>query len=196
MARDYRKEHEIACQALEVAKDKASKQYDLPKSVIIFKKIDKNGKLSVGFKDYSSGDNFRLVPKKDVEAMNIDIESLPEYTEFSQNYQALKNKVRDYFYRNREVSKQIFYNAKTEYLRRFYNERREIYDSYISSPEWAVKRQQCFLAHGTTCIDCKSCKATDIHHLHYESLGDEDPRCDIVPLCSRCHESRHSIGGA
>lgn len=194
MARDYRKEHEIACQALEVAKERASEQYDVPSSLILFKKIDKNGKVSVGFKDYSSGEHFRLIPKKDIQAVGIDINALPEYTEFSRTYQKLQDKVREYFYRHRQVSKRLFYDAKIEYLRRFYEERREVYDAYLSSPEWSAKRQQCYKVHGSTCIDCGLAQATDIHHRHYETLGDEDPKNDIVPLCSRCHELRHISG--
>ena len=192
--RDWRKEHEIACQALEIAKERASEQYDLPSSVILFKKIDKNGRVSVGFKDYSSGENFRLIPRKEVQALGVDIDLLPEYTEFSQKYQQLQDAVRNFFYKNRVHSKEVFYSAKINYLNRFYEDRREIYDAYLSSPEWAAKRQQCYQFHGTTCLDCGTNYATDIHHRHYETLGDENPETDIVPLCSGCHEARHKTG--
>lgn len=192
--RNWRQDHEIACQALEVAKERASDNYSLPDSVIVFKKIDKNGKLSVGFKDYSSGKNFRLIPRKEVESMGINVDLLPEYTEFSRKYHALLDAANKYFYECRKVSKDMLYAAKIEYLNRFYAERREIYDAYMSSPEWAAKRQQCYRAHGTTCVDCQSAHATDIHHKHYDTLGDECPKNDIVPLCSDCHKARHDSG--
>jgi 5-methylcytosine-specific restriction endonuclease McrA len=126
--------------------------------------------------------------------MGIDVYSLPEYTEFSKKYYELLDAANKYFYECRKASKDVLYSAKIEYLHRFYADRREIYDSYMSSPEWAAKRQQCYQVHGTTCVDCMERPATDIHHKHYETLGDECPQNDIVPLCSQCHKARHDSG--
>ena len=71
-----------------------------------------------------------------------------------------------------------------------YTHRRSVYDEYINSIEWRRKREDCFDTHGKFCIDCGD-NATDVHHLHYDSLGDEDPVNDLHPLCSYCHNHRH-----
>ncbi len=194
MNRNYRKEHEIACEALSVSKERADQDYDMPPKTILFKKVQNNGELRVGYKDYSSGDNFRLISMKYVKSKGIDIDSLPEYTEFSKEYYYLQSKVNEFFRSARQQSKDVMRRAKSECLKRFYEERREIYDSYMASPEWASKRQECYQVHGTTCVDCMSQRGTDIHHLHYNTLGDEDPTVDIVPLCSNCHRLRHENG--
>jgi hypothetical protein len=190
----YREQHQIACDALEVAKYRAEQEYTLAPKAILFKKIDKNGKISVGYKDYDSDKPFRLMPKQEVVSMGIDIYSLPEYTQFSQIHHVLQSKVNTFFYETRSVCKSVLYAAKTESTRRFYEERRQIYDAYLNSPEWSAKRQECYRAQGTVCCDCRLDPATDIHHRHYDTLGDEDPVHDIVPLCSPCHKARHDSG--
>jgi len=192
--RDWRKEHEIACQALEIAKERAEDSYQLPKMGILFKKIQRNGAVRVGYKDFSSESHFKLVPMHQVQSMGVDIDSLPEYTEFSKEFYRLQYAAQRFFSDARYKSKQAINSARGAALKRFYDERREIYDAYLSSPEWAAKRQQCYQAHGTTCVDCEKSHATDIHHKHYETLGDEDPKSDIVPLCSECHKARHESG--
>jgi 5-methylcytosine-specific restriction endonuclease McrA len=194
MARDYRAEHEIACQALEVAKERADREYEIPKGTILFKKVDKNGNLRVGYKDYDSGEHFKMIPIKEVLDRGINVDDLPEYTEFSKRYHEIYNLLSRIKCEASFKSRQAVRNAKTESLKRFYHERREIYDSYMSSPEWSAKRQLCYQHHGTTCVDCGKAYATDIHHKHYEILGDECPVNDIVPLCSSCHEARHNNG--
>jgi hypothetical protein len=194
VVKDYRRQHEIACAALEVAKQRAEQEYSLAPKAILFKKIDKNGKVSVGYKDYDSDKPFRLIPKQEVISMGIDIYSLPEYTQFSQIHYDLQSKVNNFFYETRSVCKSVLYAAKVESTRRFYEERRQIYEDYLNSPEWSAKRQACYQIHGTNCADCNLNFATDIHHRHYETLGDENPESDIVPLCSDCHKARHDSG--
>jgi hypothetical protein len=191
MSRNYALENELASAELEAAKKIAADKYDLPSQVVLFRKIDKNGRVSVGFKNFESGDQFRLIPRKDVEQIGINIDLLPEYTEFSSKHQTLIGAVRDHIRLSREPCKEMLYTAKVDFLRGFYAKRRDIYDSYISSEQWSEKRDLCFSYHGEVCADCKSEKATDIHHRHYDTLGDECHINDIVPLCSRCHEVRH-----
>lgn len=186
----YREMHKVATWALDEAKENA-KAYSLPEGTILFKKIDKNGKISVGFKPFGEG-QFRLIKRKEVEAMGIDINSLPEYTQFSEEYQRLHSKLQRFFNDTRTQAYNEIRRCKDEYLRPFYRRRREVYDSYMSSMEWAIKRKEVFDAQGTSCIDC-GVSATDIHHLHYETLGDECPVKDLVPLCSICHSARHNM---
>lgn len=189
--KNYRRLHQIACDALSVAKERASELFDIPKGVILFRKIQKDGSLRVGYKNYESEEHFRMVRIKEIERIGIDIQSLPEYTEFSETRGHLISKVRNHFKEARDKSKMQFEKSKMEYLSPYYMERRKIYEDYMSSEEWQEKRRKCFLYHGNTCKDCKKKPATDIHHRHYDSLGDECHINDLVPLCSACHEYRH-----
>lgn len=60
------------------------------------------------------------------------------------------------------------------------------YDKYIASPEWDDKRRQILARAGGCCERC-GCKAPlAVHHLHYETLGDEDLG-DLEALCEDCH---------
>lgn len=191
MSRDYRKEHDLACKELEFAKEVAKKSFGIDSDTILFKKINRNGDIRVGYKDFSSDENFKLIPISEVKRRNISIDILPEYTDFSRKYQQLRHALNQFLSETRFQSRKALGDAKEGYLRPFYEKRREIYDAYMSSEEWQSKRESCFIFHGTVCVDCKAVKATDIHHRHYETLGCEDPAKDIVPLCSECHKKRH-----
>ena len=186
----YRERHRLASWALEEAKENA-KKYTLPPKTILFKKVDKNGKVGVGFKDFEKG-NFTPIKRKDVESLGIIIESLPEYTEFSQEYQRLLSAVRQYFSEKRSISVIELNRCKEQFMRPFYYARRNVYDEYMSSEEWQQKRKEVFNLQGIYCLDC-GVEATDVHHLHYETLGDECPIEDLVPLCRSCHSKRHGM---
>ena len=191
MKRNYRKEHEAAESALKSAKERSALLYNAGKRVILFKKVNRDGGVRVGFKDYDSCNAFRMIPLNDVVELGIDIDSLPEYTDFSERYRSLLRAARECFNEAKNKSRFAMRSAKTDYLSQFYAVRREVYDSYILSREWQVKRQECFDHHGLICVDCGLSEATDIHHIHYETLGDECPVNDLVPLCNTCHEQRH-----
>lgn len=187
---NFRQRHQVVTDALNEAKKKAI-SYDFPKKTIMFKKIDSAGRVGVGFKPFGEG-LFRLVPRKEVEAAGINIDSLPEYTEFNNRHRELMRPANDYFRQTCNLSRQEFLRAKAEMLRPIYQARRRVYDEYMGSVEWSQKRQSVFQHQGSDCIDCGKF-ATDIHHLHYETLGDECPVNDLVPLCRSCHEKRHEI---
>ncbi len=40
------------------------------------------------------------------------------------------------------------------------------------------------------CEDCGDRRATSLHHLHYRSVGFEEPH-DLAALCWDCHQARH-----
>ena len=42
------------------------------------------------------------------------------------------------------------------------------------------------------CVDCKN-KATQVHHLDYDYLGDEKEIAFCISLCRDCHEKRHGL---
>lgn len=43
---------------------------------------------------------------------------------------------------------------------------------------------------------CTKCgdKATQLHHLNYNNLGDEELDIDVVALCKDCHDEIHGKG--
>lgn len=187
---DYREKSKLANAALEKAKERAS-IYKLEGKEILFKRIDVNGSVRVAVKDMSDPKSFRFVPVKKVTDMGIDINNLPDYKTFSEKYQKLNSKITQLISEYKNISYQEILRVKESILSPYYKLRRQIYDEYMSSPEWSAKRQQCFKVHGYKCIDCGIAQATDIHHRHYDTLGDECPVNDIVPLCSACHNNRH-----
>lgn len=71
------------------------------------------------------------------------------------------------------------------------------YEDYIRSWAWKQKRQQRLEIDGHCCSMCgkpeNECRGgLQIHHVHYNSLGNEDPYNDICSLCARCHGLIHS----
>jgi hypothetical protein len=70
------------------------------------------------------------------------------------------------------------------------------YRAHLESPKWHRKRQQVLWRAGGRCeaqddkgIRCERW-ATQIHHLTYERLGDENLD-DLVALCRSCHRAQH-----
>lgn len=61
------------------------------------------------------------------------------------------------------------------------------YREYLRSPEWKQKRQQVIARAGNSCEQCgRASLNLEVHHLHYESLFDEDLD-DLEALCKTCH---------
>ncbi len=70
------------------------------------------------------------------------------------------------------------------------------YQKYIRSKEWQTKRQQKLEACNHRC-ECEGrCyrKATQIHHLHYDTLGNESIE-DLQALCPKCHMQKSGVRG-
>lgn len=64
------------------------------------------------------------------------------------------------------------------------------YVEYLGSKEWHDKRIDKFREVGYYCEHCGSpglLSDLSVHHLHYDSLGDEDLE-DLEVLCAGCHE--------
>lgn len=65
-------------------------------------------------------------------------------------------------------------------------------ETYLVSDHWAATRLRAIAAEYGRCCDCKARGGRlDVHHLSYERLWREHPS-DLVPLCRRCHDLRHS----
>ena len=71
------------------------------------------------------------------------------------------------------------------------------YAQYIASPEWQEKRKEALAFANNRCSRCSMPRwlaaiAYDqdlhVHHLHYQTVGDEDAFDDLEVLCRRCHE--------
>ncbi len=62
----------------------------------------------------------------------------------------------------------------------------EDYLAYLRSQDWKEKRREFMEEAEGLCEECGD-KATEIHHLNYDSLGDEE-REDVKIVCRGCHE--------
>lgn len=60
------------------------------------------------------------------------------------------------------------------------------YRDYIASPAWQQKRRSILAAANYRCQECGA-QATDVHHVTYERLGNEQPS-DLRALCRPCHD--------
>jgi hypothetical protein len=62
------------------------------------------------------------------------------------------------------------------------------YQEYIGSNAWSIKRTQRLEIDGYKCVVCKGDNGLQVHHLHYETLGNEDALHDLVTVCGKCHK--------
>ena len=70
------------------------------------------------------------------------------------------------------------------------------YQRYMRSKEWKAKRQEKLEACDHKCECEGGCyrKATQIHHLHYDTLGEESME-DLQALCPKCHMQKSRVRG-
>lgn len=64
------------------------------------------------------------------------------------------------------------------------------YASYLASPEWANKRREALERDKGRCSRCNGDTNLQVHHLHYETLG-EEKLVSLETLCKGCHEKEH-----
>ncbi len=67
------------------------------------------------------------------------------------------------------------------------DQRWQMYDSYLRSPQWAAQRQRRLAIDGWRCQVCGSRDHLEVHHLYYNNLGRE-PMSALITLCHRDHE--------
>ena len=67
------------------------------------------------------------------------------------------------------------------------------YIEYLKSDEWREKRKILMEQCDWTCSKCGK-KATQLHHLNYNNIGNEELNTDVVPLCKDCHDEIHGKG--
>lgn len=61
------------------------------------------------------------------------------------------------------------------------------YYEYIKSPAWKVKRQERLAFDSHRCAICHTTENLSVHHLHYDTLGNEDAQHDLISLCPNHH---------
>lgn len=72
--------------------------------------------------------------------------------------------------------------------------KREWYREYLKSPEWKGKRLKVLARCGYLCEGCGIYKASQVHHLTYNNVGNEF-LFELVGLCSKCHSEIHDKDG-
>ena len=73
------------------------------------------------------------------------------------------------------------------YLWTIYGRQKLTYSQYLESPEWQNKKIE---YKQNKCEICKSSCQLDLHHLNYETVGDERLE-DLATLCKICHRASH-----
>lgn len=159
---------------------------------ILFKNTTSSGSIRLGVKSFYDKDHWKPIKQKLILSYGVNPHSLPEYKGFSSTHYELKwNKgfkhANEYVRAARRKSRAEIDRVLSE----LYAKRRELYDTYLLTQDWLKKRDKCFSIHGFICCDCEAVPATDIHHRHYETLGNECAKNDLVPLCRNCHRLRH-----
>lgn len=67
-----------------------------------------------------------------------------------------------------------------------------LYEAYLKSAAWKVKREARLLIDENRCQGCMNCGFLDVHHKTYQNIGDEDVNNDLVSLCRTCHTATHA----
>jgi hypothetical protein len=73
---------------------------------------------------------------------------------------------------------------------RYINSTHYQYILYLQSEEWKSKRLLVLERDKWICQSCKISKATEVHHLTYINLGNENLD-DLISYCKKCHLSKH-----
>ena len=61
---------------------------------------------------------------------------------------------------------------------------------YRCSPSWHERRQWILKRARGICEKCRQRAATEVHHLTYKRVFNEDP-ADLMALCRQCHAEIH-----
>lgn len=83
--------------------------------------------------------------------------------------------------------KQIAADEQREQVRREWRQR---YEKYLESPQWESKRQAALKRDRWLCQGCLSRRATQVHHLTYDHLGNE-LLWELQSVCTECHKIIH-----
>ena len=67
---------------------------------------------------------------------------------------------------------------------------RAAYEWYRGSPSWHERREWIFKRAAYICEKCRKRPATEVHHLTYKRIFNEDP-ADLIALCRPRHAEIH-----
>ena len=73
-----------------------------------------------------------------------------------------------------------------------YQNRRDEYRAYLSTPLWQEKRLMAISNYGCVCARCGE-HGTDVHHKTYERVGGNELLEDLEVLCRSCHDAHHAL---
>ena len=65
-----------------------------------------------------------------------------------------------------------------------------LYQQYLNSKEWALKKKEVLFRDDYCCQLCGEVENLNVHHLTYSRVGDE-ALFDLVTFCRSCHEIEH-----
>lgn len=66
------------------------------------------------------------------------------------------------------------------------------YETYLKSKHWALTRKKLLKERGSFCENCNQRNCLDVHHVHYETRG-EETSSDLIVLCHKCHGQLHTL---
>jgi hypothetical protein len=67
------------------------------------------------------------------------------------------------------------------------------YYAYQQSQCWQDLKSLAMWAAGNKCTSCGGTEGLELHHLHYRSLGKENPWTDVTIFCRQCHAKNHGV---
>lgn len=65
------------------------------------------------------------------------------------------------------------------------------YHKYLKSPQWKYKHDLIIERCNRLCEICKIDTATQVHHLHYKTIFNENLE-DLIGICDNCHNLEHA----
>jgi len=98
-------------------------------------------------------------------------------TQMSTDYKEYAQKKQEIFERNKNQKVGDFWDR---------------YNSYLKSEDWIRKRKLVLLRDHFLCQSCYVTRATEVHHLTYDFVGNEPLFC-LTSLCRSCHDKVHAM---
>lgn len=132
-----------------------------------------------------------VLKKNILKHLKINISELPCYKKYMKIINFYIDKIKEETQACRNEVSALIKEKKEDEINPYYYLRREFYEEYLQSNLWQKKRADCIAYHGNKCNNCGAIGVLDIHHLHYETLGAENPKTDLIPLCRSCHQKIH-----
>lgn len=79
---------------------------------------------------------------------------------------------------------------KAAEMKRLLGEWRAFHQTYLKTVDWRFRREPVLRRAQGCCERCHVCEPLEVHHLHYDTAGNETPE-DLIAVCRDCHEFYH-----